>query len=184
MAKMGSTDGVICVIFFEYEAYLRESREQPKLTWSNFVTNETDKFSIEHILRQTPNNDYWLSRFSDYSAEQKAALTGSLGNLLPLSSSINSNLQNDSFEDKKISKIGEHGKVVRNAYNNGSYSEIKVSELSDWTAKDIMKRGLELLNFMENRWHINLGSNEGRLALLNLAFLESAFYPQKKAEVV
>lgn len=158
---------------FEYEESLRESRGQPKLSWSNFVKSETDKVSIEHILPQTPDNGYWVDRFSGYSSEQLAALTGSLGNLLPLSSSINSSFQNDSFDDKKDFKTNDSGKLIRNVYKNGSYSEIKVSGLPEWTAENIRIRGLELLSFMEERWDINLGSEEDRLELLNLSFLRS-----------
>ena len=65
-----------------------------------------DKVSIEHILPQTPSRFYWRNQFREFSGEEIELLSCALGNLLPLSQSINSALQNDSFDDKKTSKNG------------------------------------------------------------------------------
>jgi hypothetical protein len=73
---------------FEYEETLKATRNQPKLGWQNFIKHEKDKVSIEHIYPQTATSDYWVSRFGSYTTEQQRYLKGSLGNLLPLSSSI------------------------------------------------------------------------------------------------
>lgn len=157
---------------FEYEEYLKQSRNQPKLGWENFTKHENDKVSIEHICPQTDTSKYWKSRFGKYSDQKKNYLKGSLGNLLPLSSSINSSLQNDDFPDKKNTKKDAKGMVLRNGYSNGSYSELEVAENKDWTPKEIMQRGLKLLEFMEKRWGINFGDRANKLALLHLSFLE------------
>ncbi len=156
---------------YEYEEELKETRGQPKFSWSNFINSEKDKVSIEHIYPQTADNKYWKSNYKGVAKKQKAFLRGTLGNLLPLSSSINSSLQNDSFPDKKTVKKDSKGKVVRNGYANGSYSEIEVSENTDWTPFEIMKRGMSLLEFMERRWELNLGSKENKLELLHLSFM-------------
>lgn len=157
---------------FEYEEQLKESRNQPKLGWNNFTKHEHDKVSIEHIYPQTDTSDYWKARFGSYTDHQRNYLKGSLGNLLPLSSSINSSLQNDDFPDKKNTKLDKAGLVVRNGYSNGSYSELRVAQYDDWTATHIMERGLNLLAFMEARWRINMGSKSNKLSLLHLSFLE------------
>lgn len=159
---------------FEYEEHLKASRGQAKIGWSNFVKSESDKISIEHILPQTADNDYWISRFSDFDEKQKKFLKGSLGNLLPLSSSINSSLQNDAFPDKKKTKLDDKGNVARNGYSNGSYSELEVAEESQWTAQEIKARGLKLLAFMESRWDIQLGSVADKLEILHLSFLNTS----------
>ena len=78
---------------FEYEEGLKATRNQPKLGWKNFIKHEKDKFSIEHVYPQTAKSDYWKERFDQFSSEERRYLRGSLGNLLPLSSSINSSLQ-------------------------------------------------------------------------------------------
>ena len=43
--------------------------------------------------------------FINYSADERKLLQNSLGNLLPLSFSINSSLQNTCFKDKKNQKL-------------------------------------------------------------------------------
>ncbi len=90
---------------FEYEEHLKESRNQPKLGWDNFTKHEKDKVSIEHIYPQTHTSDYWKARFGSYTDQQRNYLKGSLGNLLPLSSSINSSLQNDDFPIRRIPNL-------------------------------------------------------------------------------
>lgn len=151
---------------YEYEESLKRDRGQHKLGWSNFVKHEKDRISIEHIYPQTATDEYWLSRYKGFSESQLCQLQGSLGNLLPLSSSINSSLQNVSFPDKKSSGSG------RNGYSNGSYSELEVAQYAEWTPNEILERGLKLLQFLEKRWGIRLGSREELVSLLHLSFLE------------
>ena len=63
--------------------------------------------------------------------------------------------------------------MVRNGYSNGSYSELRVAQQDDWTATQILERGLTLLKFMEERWRINMGNKNNKLSLLHLSFLET-----------
>lgn len=156
---------------FEYEEELKLKRGQPKIGWDNFIKSSSDKISIEHIYPQTASEDYWCERFAQFTEEQRMFLKGSLGNLLPLSSSINSSLQNDAFPAKKTIKKNAQGQVVRNGYENGAYSEIEVAQELEWTATQVERRGLRLLDFMEQRWQLNLGSEEEKLDLLHLSFL-------------
>lgn len=153
---------------FEYEEELMKQRNQPKISWKYFVKSAKDKVSIEHVYPQTATADCWQTGFEDLSDERKKYYNGSLGNLLPLSSSINSSLQNDCFYDKKKVKEDEKGNVIRSGYANGSYSEQEVSAEPNWGPDEIQKRGLKLLSFMESRWLINLGSDEDKKDLLHL----------------
>ena len=93
---------------------------------------------------------------------------GTLGNLLLLNKSINSSLQNDSFPDKNKVKTDDQGKVIRQGYSNGSYSENEVAQNKDWTPETIKVRGLKLLLFMESRWNLKFKSEEDKLRLLFL----------------
>ena len=156
---------------FEYEEYLKRHRNQPKISWKNFINSEKDKVSIEHIYPQTDDKDCWVTAFENYNEDEKAKLKGSLGNLLPLSSSINSSLQNDCFVDKRKEKYDNVGELIRNGYQNGSYSEQEVGRNPDWNAESIKKRGLDLLKFMEDNWNINLGTEEDKLQILHLDFM-------------
>jgi uncharacterized protein with ParB-like and HNH nuclease domain len=169
---------------FEYEEELMKMRNQPKIAWKNFVRSEKDKLSIEHIYPQTDSSECWQNAFPAYNAEQKAFLQGSLGNLLPLSSSINSSLQNDCFEDKKNTKMDDKGNVIRNGYSNGSYSEQEVAAYIYWTPVQIKERGLKLLKFLERRWGISFANEEEMLDLLHLKFLSPDLQeePQVKKE--
>lgn len=140
---------------YEYEYQLEKKNNINKISWQMFTKNEKDKVSIEHILPQTPSKYYWRNQFRQFSSEEVELLSGALGNLLPLSQSINSALQNDSFEDKKASQNSG-----RRGYQNGSHSEIEIAQESDWTAELIYLRSKKLLEFMENRWKFSFTSEQ------------------------
>ena len=149
---------------YEYEKAVKNNIE--KVDWNMFTRVEKDKVTIEHILPQTPTKWYWRNTFRAYNAEEIELLSATLGNLLPLSQSINSSLQNDSFHDKKNpSSKGRRG------YINGSHSEIEVAQEMDWTAQKIFNRGMALLDFMEERWQIEFSGDE-QSALLHIPFVD------------
>jgi len=155
---------------YEYESFLAAQRNDPKIEWDYFSKTEKDRVSIEHIYPQTPEHRSWKAGFPRSKKEQKA-LQNSLGNLVALSQSINSSLQNDPFEEKKVVKR-QNGVVVRAGYMNGSHSELEVSESRAWNPESIRKRGLNMIRFMEERWNIRISTNAERLELLNLSFLD------------
>lgn len=140
---------------FEYELQLAQKNNLDKVSWKMFTKTEKDKITIEHILPQTPTKYYWRNQFRQFDSEEIEVLSCALGNLLPLSQSINSSLQNDSFYDKKTSKDGG-----RRGYENGSHSEIEVSKEPDWTADRIYNRSKKLLEFMENRWQFSFTKDQ------------------------
>jgi len=152
-------------MLYEYEYSLGKQNNLQKIDWHLFSTVEKDKFTIEHIFPQTPTVWYWRNQFRQFNDTEKKTLAGSLGNLLPLSQSINSSLQNDCFDDKKHSKPGRRG------YENGSHSEIEVSRENDWDAQHIYDRGMMLLSFIENRWKISFEGDEQKSDILHLGFL-------------
>ncbi len=150
---------------FEYEFEKAVESNLQKVDWSMFTRVERDKVTIEHILPQTPTKFYWSNTYRMFTDCEIKQLSGSLGNLLPLSQSINSSLQNDSFQDKKNPPA-----IGRRGYINGSHSEIEVAQQNDWTAQNILNRGLALLKFMETRWRLQL-SDEEKTALLHIEFV-------------
>ena len=154
---------------FEYEECLRLNARlnDPKITWETFINQRKDYVTIEHIFPQNDDDLYWKELYKQYDDEHKNYLNHSLGNLLPLSRERNSKFQNYSFPIKK-----NNGKGV--GYYNGSHSEIEVNENNnDWNAQDILERGLEMLDFMENRWNISIGDKQKKIELLHLGFLTS-----------
>ena len=151
---------------YEYEHYKFSQSGNEKIDWNMFVKSEKDKVSIEHIYPQTATNKYWTTMFKGYNKEQKKFLNGSLGNLLPLSMSKNSSMQNQSFLDKKNST-----EKLYKGYVDGSHSEIEVALYNNWGAGEILDRGINLLNFMEKRWNIRFNSEDSKKELLFLDFM-------------
>lgn len=151
-------------VLYEYERKLAEGKGAIKLLPEDiFKKDEKDHFSIEHIYPQTPTEEDWINKFSQFTDKQKHNLSNSLGNLLPLSQSINSSLQNYTFEAKKTREP--------RGYKNGSYSEIEVSEYSTWTSKEILERGMKILHFMEEEWNFIIPNDSERKRYLGLDFM-------------
>lgn len=154
---------------YEYEMEKVRQRGSQKIDWKLFVKGEKDKVSIEHIYPQTPDNKCWKESFKDYKKQERHYFQGTLGNLLPLSQSINSSLQNDCFVDKKKPKYNDKKEKIRQGYSDGSHSEIEVSNYPDWNADTILERSIKLLEFMEKRWDLKF---EDETAMAELLFLD------------
>ena len=152
---------------YEYELNLLAQSRQQKVSWDDLLKTPKDRISIEHIFPQTPT-DNWIAVFSDVSEEQYCYFSGSVGNLLLLSMSINSSLQNDTFDQKKHPKFNDSGEKIRNGYSDGSHSEIEVSKSGNWDSGKIRERGLNLLAFMEKRWDMKFKDEQDKISLLFL----------------
>lgn len=164
---------------YEYETAKVQLRGNKKIDWKLFVKSEKDKISIEHIYPQTPTNACWVEAFKEYDDSQSHFFKGTLGNLLPLSLSINSSLQNDCFIDKKNPKFDDKGDKIRQGYNDGSHSEIEVSSYEEWNPDNILERGLTLLKFMEKRWNLKF---EDEYQMAELLFLEFMYEEEDENE--
>lgn len=156
---------------YEYEMDKVRKRGSQKIDWKLFVKGEKDKVSIEHIYPQTPNLKCWKEAFKGTKKGNAEFLKGTLGNLLPLSQSINSSLQNDCFEAKKKPKYNDRNEKTRQGYKDGSHSEIEVANYEDWNAETILNRGLKLLAFMEKRWNLKFENKAAKMELLFLSFM-------------
>ena len=156
-------------VLFEYELSLLSGSRQKKVNWDDLLKSEKDRISIEHIYPQTETAG-WAEPFADLSPEQRAHYNATVGNLLLLSQSINSSLQNDKFEDKKKPRFNAASVKLRNGYSDGSHSEIEVSQNQSWGPAEIKARGIKLLKFMEMRWDFRFRSDAERNQML---FLDS-----------
>lgn len=163
---------------YEYEMDKVRQRGSQKIDWKLFVKSEKDKVSIEHIYPQTPTHKTWKENFKNYKKAHQLFFQGTLGNLLPLSQSINSSLQNDCFDDKKSAKYNEKKEKIRQGYSDGSHSEIEVAGYDDWNPDNILDRGNRLLEFMEKRWDLKF---ENEYAMAELLFLDFMF-PDEETE--
>ena len=156
---------------YEYELSLLSKSRQKKIDWSDLLKSEKDKISIEHIYPQT-ETDEWVKAFTKTNLDKRKYYTATLGNLLLLSASINSSLQNDSFVDKKKAKYNVEKEKIRNGYSDGSHSEIEVSQQDVWGPEQIYERGIKLLSFMEKRWDFKFKDDKQKRSMLFLDFEE------------
>lgn len=151
---------------YEYELCLQGKGSQ-KVSWTDFKKED----SIEHIYPRTAKDKSWKSSFAGYKKREKEMLLHSLGNLVLLARSKNSQLQNKPFDCKKRHK-DKHGNDI--GFFNGSYSEIDVAQKENWTPNEIYNRGKELIAFLGKRWEIDFevwGFDEAKL--LQLDFLQN-----------
>lgn len=161
---------------YEYELYLLSTTRQAKFRWTDLLKRPKDTISIEHIYPQTETPD-WVESFGAIESGQRRFYNRTLGNLLLLSAAINSQLQNDSFEEKKKPKYNAAGVKSRNGYRDGSHSEIEVAEQDKWGPEEIYKRGIRLLSFMEWRWNFKIKNDDEKRRLLFPGFEEVAADP-------
>ncbi len=162
---------------FEYELSLQDKANgNVKLKWSDFSKRKKED-TIEHIYPQTPKDKYWTSVFNTYSKKERKLILNSLGNLVPLAQSKNSELQNKCFDYKK-KHTNKKGNEV--GFFNGAYSEIEVSSYDKWTPHEILSRGIKMLEFLEERWGVDFNDGWGddakgidKIAFMRLNFIKS-----------
>ncbi|WP_206736027.1 DUF262 domain-containing protein [Aequorivita sp. KMM 9714] len=182
-------------LLYQYDIYLRKvnktSTESSAISWRDFVKND----SIEHIYPKSAavslkayaenrgkkesevQEDYnkiqnnW-SDFAQYTPEERRKLANSLGNLLALSKSDNSSLQNDPFL-YKVDQSNKGEGYLKRGYKYDSMSAMLVANEKDWTPKKVLERGLEILKFLCE--HIgedfNSISEETKYKVLGLEFM-------------
>ena len=157
---------------YEYEYSLASKYKLDKLSWADLTKVVKDKVTVEHILPQTPTKLYWRNNFRQFNPEEIKTMSASLGNMLPLSQSINSKLQNDGFDDKKA-----------RGYSNGCHCEVEISKEDSWDAKHIYDRGMKLLSFMETRWDFKFEDTKQKEDLLHVSFVnDGRDIPPEKTE--
>jgi len=135
--------GNLKYFLFEYEVHLKTLARETNDKVSLYDYDDT---TIEHIIPQT----YWTSWLNvvdnftdpfeeDLKPQARKVLINTLGNLTILKNGKNASLGNKSWTEKK------------ERYSTGSYNEIAISKQTDWTTKNISERGIEMLNFMEQK---------------------------------
>ncbi|PTT29036.1 HNH endonuclease family protein [Pseudomonas sp. HMWF021] len=161
---------LIRYFMFEYEQHLRKLSKTSRqlLSWAGDNSREVfldDYRTVEHIYPQQAKDGYWKTQFSGYSVPERNKLRNSIGNLLPVSHGKNASLSNKSFQVKKGSEKNQVG------YKYGCLSEIQVSTSDAWGPKEILRRGIYLLDFMEKRWSFKIGDATKKAQWLGLAFV-------------
>lgn len=152
---------------YEYEQKIKSESKTytDKISWEGIQADARDHKTIEHIYPQHPRSSEWTDKFSIYSSSERKILRHILGNLVPLSQPKNSSFQNKPFKEK----IGNSKDSI--GFKYGSFSEIELTNYSDWTAVEILDRSIRLLSFMEKRWGIQIGSHQKKIDFLNIGFV-------------
>jgi len=155
---------------FEYELFLQQKANgNQKVSWIDFNKRKKED-TIEHIYPQTPKDNCWTSVFNEQSRKARKMLLNTLGNLVLLGQSKNSEFQNKCFDFKK-KHTNKDGSEV--GFFNGAYSEIEVSSYENWTPIEIQKRGKKMLSFLEERWEVDFEEWEiSKEDLLKLDFMK------------
>lgn len=101
------------------------------------ITVNYGELSIEHILPQTPNAEYWTSRFK---SNDRIKLTDCIGNLSLITVRKNSQAKNYEYSTKIKVYFKADGKASNLAMVNN------LTEFDDWTSDIIKSRKTELIN--------------------------------------
>jgi len=116
--------------------------------------------SVEHVYPQNPA-PAWADSINVEGRNKQLALSGiagSLGNLLLLSRSFNSELLNHPFHSKD-------GKNKVGRFETGSYSEMQIARICDkWTIVEITARGIAMLQHAQKHWSFELVPDSGSVA--------------------
>lgn len=135
--------GTLKYFLFEYEEYLKEKFKETddKLSIDDFETT-----TIEHVIPQqfwdnwgVVVNGFTLGMDESEVPLAHKILINTLGNLTILKNGKNSSLGNLGWIDKK------------SRFSTGSYNEIDISKNDEWTKKEILNRGIEMLLFLESK---------------------------------
>ncbi len=108
--------------------------------------------SVEHVFPQNPAPEWNESIVVSGRNKQEAlaGIAGSLGNLLLLSKSFNSEVSNHPF-------LCKGGKDKAGRFATGSYSEMQIAKICDkWTIVEITARGIAMLQHAQNHWAFEL----------------------------
>jgi Protein of unknown function (DUF1524) len=155
---------------YEYEDFKKEEADgNEKRSWESFDKAKKEQ-SIEHILPQTPTHESWQKALKGLKSSEVHRCTHSLGNLVLLAKNKNPKQGNRPFDQKK-KHTDPNGIEV--GFFNGSYSEIEVNQYDTWTPKEILERGIKMLQFLEDRWNVKLTDEEDKSyeRLLQLKFV-------------
>ena len=154
---------ILKFLLFEFEEDLRVAAKasEQKISWHDF---RGSRKSVEHVYPQEATDDDWPT-FSGFSPLQKDYLKHSLGNLVAVSVAKNAALSRSSFEKKK------RGTQEVPGFAQGSFSELRIAQNDNWTASEILERGLMILEFIERRWGVSLGDRNQKQRILMLDFV-------------
>ena len=164
---------VLPYLLFEYEYALQVELAGPGeggVVIVGYERCKAEQLSVEHVFPKTPAPEDWPAFFSDQmlDAQQRQILTHSLGNLVYVTGRFNCQVSNSAYDVKRPHYMAEPGEP---GDTHGTLGTREIAKINDWNPAAILKRGTELLEFVERRWRVILGTREEKARLLRLDFL-------------
>jgi hypothetical protein len=129
---------------YEYEEHLAKGDYVP-LSWDVVESQELEK-TIEHVLPQTPSDEYWQSRFTE---GDRKALTHDLGNLVL--TEHNPSLSNRPFPEKR----GDSSTTGPCYCRSAIFQEKALCGQPDWTPDTVKRRRAHLVAWALDRWQVD-----------------------------
>ena len=135
---------------------------------------------IEHVFPQNPGEPrdiaaYW-PEFAERTREQQNQLLHSLGNLVFVNDEMNRTVGNRPYivpEGALPLPNDYQPKRETYAIAGGCLAARRIAEDNpQWTPRAILSRGIKLLESVEERWGVYLGTPADKRALLNLDFVQ------------
>ena len=112
--------------------------------WNGYLGGdvpELDSQQIEHVLPETPDNDSrW---FSDWTRDEHSKCKDCIANLLPISASLNSSIQNDDYSSKRLRYRADS--ALKAPRDFAEKHEV-------WTPTEFSKRADVLASWAVQRW--------------------------------
>lgn len=133
--------------------YNKGSKKLSKYTLLRLDVERTDnrnktidydgEVSVEHILPENPEDEYWLTRFNE---DDRVEWTDRLGNLALLDGRKNSKAANKPFPDKKAYFFQKRHKSKNLTLKSSFELTNELERYSDWSMTTLMDRHRRLKN--------------------------------------
>lgn len=137
-------------LLYEYELFLLKGKK-PRYSWDEFDKEDKSK-TIEHILPQTPTDNYWKEKWIQSEIDKAKH---DIGNLVITYD--NSSYSNHSFTIKK----GSPAQITPPCYSSSNLaSERILANYDDWDYATYQKRRKDLESFMLKRWDVDFSGVE------------------------
>lgn len=130
-------------LLYAYEEHLA-GRHAVRISWREIDKRDLAK-TIEHILPQTPTDEYWTKRFT---GEEQERWTHDLGNLVL--TLHNAELSNRAFPKKKGTSTQESPCYA----NSVLFQERALERFDDWNAQTLGLRRQQIVDWAADRWAI------------------------------
>ena len=146
---------------YEYELELLSGSRQKKVDWADLLKTPKDKISIEHIYPKSETEE-WKPAFKSICEQEREAYRNSLGNLLLLSSAINSRCRTMPSPKRRSPSTTAMAVSSATVMQTDRTRKSKSPIPKIGGPMKIRRRGIRLIRFMEKHWDICFADDQAR----------------------